>query len=482
MRIDSDICYEAMSSRDARFDGRFFTAVRTTGIYCRPICPARTPHRKNVTFHPSAASAEREGYRPCRRCRPDASPGSPEWHGTSGIVSRGLRMIHSGRLDQDNVPALADRLGVGERHLTRLFLEHIGTTPGAIARTRRVHFARKLIDETDLSMADVAVSAGFSSIRRFNAAVKASFGGSPTELRAKPGQSRRSSAAPLQLQLAYRPPYDWAAMLSYLAGRAIPGVEAVHGDAYRRSVSGPDGPGVIEITPAPRANALLLRAWLPNSKRLLHVVERVRQQFDLLADPSVIEAHLGRDALLGPILRRHPGLRVPGAWDGYELAVRAILGQQVSVKGATTIAGRLVERAGRPLPKELRREGLEMVFPDPESLARADLDKIGMPGARVRAVVALAHGVAEGRLRLDPETDPDEARRRLCALPGVGEWTADYVAMRALRQPDAFPKGDLGLRKAAAPEGETVTANALEARAVTWRPWRSYAALLLWNH
>ena len=481
MQIDSDLCYRALTSRDVRFDGHFFTAVRTTGIYCRPICPARTPRRKNVTFYPSAAAAERAGYRACRRCRPDSSPGSPEWYGTSGIVSRGLRMIHGGALDRGSVADLSERLGVGERHLARLFLEHLGTSPGAVARTRRVHFARKLIDETDLPMSDVAAGAGFSSIRRFNAAVKQGFGKSPSELRDQAARLRPASAAPLELRLSYRPPLDWQAMLAYLTVRSTPGVEEVHSGAYRRSVACDDGPGVIEVSQADRPNALMLRAWLPSARTTLGVVERVRNQFDLLADPAVVEAHLGRDPLLRPVIRRHPGLRVPGAWDGFELAVRAILGQQVSVKGATTIAGRLAERIGRPLPSELRRGSLTTMFPDAAALSVANLDRLGMPGRRVKAVRELARAVHDGELDLGPAADAEATRERLCALPGIGTWTADYVAMRALRQPDAFPSGDLGLRKAAEWGGRVPSATDLERRAERWRPWRAYAAVYLWG-
>jgi AraC family transcriptional regulator of adaptative response / DNA-3-methyladenine glycosylase II len=390
-------------------------------------------------------------------------------------------MIQAGALDTGTVARMAERLGVGERHLTRLFVEHVGTTPGAVARTRRAHFARKLIDETDLPMTEVAAGAGYSSIRRFNAAVRESFDLAPSQLRAQAAGSRGSASAPLELELSYRPPFDWQRLLDYLATRSTPGVETVRDGAYLRTIEVADGPGVIEVRAAERPHALSLRAWLPGSRSILGVVERVRSQFDLLADPRAIEEHLSGDRLLRAIVRRHPGLRVPGAWDGFELAVRAILGQQVSVKGATTIAGRLAARAGSPLPEALERDGLTTLFPDAATLAGADLDGLGMPGARVAAVRGLARAVRDGEVGLDPSADPDRTRRALCALPGIGEWTADYVAMRALRHPDAFPSGDLGLRKALAEDGRPVSARELERRSEAWRPWRSYAAVLLWQ-
>ncbi len=480
MQLDAKHCYRAMRSRDARFDGRFFIAVKTTGIYCRPICPARTPKRENVDFYPSAAAAEHNGFRACRRCRPDASPGTPEWLGTSGIVSRGLRMIHSGMLDQETLPRMSARLGVGERHLTRLFMEHLGTTPGAIARTRRVHFARKLIDQTQLPMTEVAAGAGFSSLRRFNAAIRETFRATPGELRGR-ASSDVDGDAPLDLLLAYRPPLDWPLLLDYFRYRSTPGVEEVAAEVYRRTIDVDGGPGVIEINPGDRENTLRLRAWLPSARALLQVVERVRDQFDLRADPGAIEAGLGGDRILGATLRRHPGLRVPGAWNGFELAVRAILGQQVSVKGATTIAGRVAERCGEPLPERLCRGSLTHRFPTAAALAAAQLDGIGMPGGRVRAVQELARAVERGDVVLEPFVDAEEMHRALVALPGIGEWTADYVCMRALRQPDAFPAADLGLQKGAAPDGERLSTRELSLLSENWRPWRSYAAIALWT-
>jgi AraC family transcriptional regulator of adaptative response / DNA-3-methyladenine glycosylase II len=476
MQLDPAVCYRALQSRDARFDGRFFTAVRSTGVYCRPVCPARTPRRENCVFLPCAAAAQAAGYRPCLRCRPEASPGTPAWLGTSATVSRALRLIADGALDADGVDALAGRLGIGARHLRRLFLEHLGATPIAIAQNRRVLFAKKLIDETTLPMAEIALAAGFASVRRFNDAVRHTYGRPPRELR-----RRSAAAAPVgvtRLHLAYRPPYPWRAVLAFLAARATRGVEQVTGDAYRRSFRLGDTAGWLEVRAAPGRNELVASIHHASPLVLIRVTQRLRAIFDLEADPEEITRSLGADPALRGALRALPGVRLPGAWDGFELAVRAILGQQVSVAAATTLAGRVAATFGEKLPLEAAPADGEpdLLFPTPEVLAEADLRAIGLTGARERAVRGLAEAVASGRLALEPSADPQGTLAQLTALPGVGPWTAEYVAMRALREPDAFPVTDLGLRRAL-----DASAAELARRAECWRPWRAYAAILLWQ-
>ncbi len=486
MRLDEDACYRAIETRDLRFDGRFFTGVQSTGIYCRPICPARTPKRERCVFFPSAAAAQEAGYRPCLRCRPEASPGTPAWLGTSAVVSRALRLIAEGALDDADAPELAARLGVGERHLRRLFLRHIGASPLAVAQTRRLLFAKKLLDETALSMTEVALSSGFSSVRRFNDAIRATYARTPRELRQAAsrrggGAARADTSAPdIALRLPFRPPLDWDALAGFLGARAIPGVESAGPGAYRRTARVAGGHGVVEVRPVPGEACLLARLRLPGTEGLIHCAERLRRLFDLGADPDAIAAHLGADPQLAPRVAALPGVRVPGAWDGFELAVRAILGQQVSVRAATQLSGRLVERHGEPLslpggPPE-GAEGLRLVFPTPEALAAADLSDLGVPRARAAAITSLAAHVARGEVALDASRGLEETVRALCRVPGVGEWTAQYVAMRALREPDAFPATDLGLRRALG----GVSGADLLAMAEAWRPWRAYAAMLLW--
>ncbi len=480
MLADFDTCYRALTSRDARFDGRFFTGVTTTGIYCRPICPARTPKPQNVRFFTCAAAAEEAGFRPCRRCRPDAAPGTPAWLGTSATVSRALRLIAEGALDGEGIDRLAARLGVGQRHLRRLFAEHLGTSPGAIASTRRTHFARKLIDETRLPMTAIALDAGFSSVRRFNAAIRATFGRSPTELRrAVRSHPEPSSPGELLLRLPYRPPFDWGLLTAFLAARAIPGVEAIDRDSYRRTIQVADASGVIEIRPVEHKSYLLLSVRLAGSSGLLQVVEGVRRMFDLGADPLEINRRLAGDPRLASLIAAHPGLRVPGTWDPFELSVRAVLGQQVSVKGATTLAGRLVVEFGTPLSNP-SAAGLTHLFPTPAALARADVAKIGLPAARAEAVRLLARAVCDGRLRFDATCDSQQVQDELTVIAGIGPWTAQYVAMRALQEPDAFLPGDLGLRRTLSDNGKPQSASSLVGLAERWRPWRAYAVMHLW--
>ena len=479
MLLTDDVCYLAVASRDARFDGRFFTGVTTTGIYCRPVCPSRTPRREHTRFFRCAAEAESAGFRPCLRCRPETAPGSPAWTGTRATVSQALRLLSAGYLDEHRVDELAGRLGMGDRHLRRLFLRHLGVTPVQVAQTRRIHFARSLLADSGLAISDVAFASGFGSLRRFNALFRKLYQQSPTALREKLTASTPKAESPLELRLRFRPPYAWQAMLRFLAPRATPGVEAVSGGVYRRSVVVDGAQGLIEVTLADSGDCLLLRLFSSGSRGLIHVVDRARRLFDLSADPAEINAVLGRDEPMAALVRAEPGLRVPGAWDGFELAVRAILGQQVSVAAATGSAGLLAERYGEPLAEPAR--GLTRLFPSAARLAEADPADLRLPRTRANAVVHLARAVASGELRFEPYGDLDQAVARLTALPGVGEWTAQYVAMRALGEPDAFPASDLGLLRAAGRWMRLATPASLEAKAEEWRPWRSYAAMHLWH-
>lgn len=485
VELNEDRCYRALESRDPRFDGQFFVGVLTTGIYCRPVCPARTPRRKNVRFFVCAAAAAESGLRPCLRCRPETAPGTPAWRGTSATVSRALRLIDEGALDNAGVEALASRMGVGPRHLRRLFDSHVGASPGAVAQTRRIHFAKKLLDETDLPMTQVAFGAGFSSIRRFNAAMRSTYGTAPSTLRKNRRSHDHAEGGELELRLAYRPPFDVHRVLGYLGSRAIPGVEEVVGDVYRRSfrLADADGvsvEGVLSVRPGKRGDFLRLRLPGDAAGSLIGSVRRIRRLFDLDAEPACIQEDLGKDRKLAALLRSHAGIRVPGAWDGFELAVRAILGQQVSVARATDLAGQIARAFGKPL---VVAEGtVGHLFPEPADLADADIAGLGlMPATRANSIVTLARCVRDGAISLDGPADDPNAAAQLMDIKGIGPWTAEYVAMRALRQPDAFPAGDLGLRRALGRNGKPVSATECARRAERWRPWRAYAAVLLWS-
>ncbi|MDB4968464.1 MAG: ada [Myxococcales bacterium] len=463
--MEAETLYRAVQSRDRRFEGRFVVAVTSTGIYCRPGCPARIPLYKNTRYYRHPAAAETAGFRACARCRPDHAA----WIGTSGTVKRALQLIDAGAVGDENVERLAERLGVGDRHLRRLFAEHVGTSPLAVAQTRRAHFARQLIDETALPLAEIAFAAGFGSVRRFNAAMRRAFGRTPTELR------RRVNSGDLErltLALPVRAPYAWTPLLEFLAARAIPGVEVVSDGVYRRT-SG-DG-GIVEVGFA--GDHLEARLRVPSARGLRDVVERLRRLFDVAADPLAIAEVLGRDRALARAVRACPGRRVPGGWDGLELAVRAILGQQISVTGATRLAGRVVAEWGTPLAAPMG--GLTHVFPTARALADAGGDaiarRVGMPRARGAAIAGVAAAVADGSLPLDGSLELDALVARLTALPGIGAWTAQYLAMR-LGEPDGFPAGDLWLRRALGLEER-----ALVGRAEAWRPFRAYAAVQLWQ-
>jgi AraC family transcriptional regulator of adaptative response / DNA-3-methyladenine glycosylase II len=485
--LDPDACYRALETRDARFDGRLFVGVTSTGIYCRPICPARTPKRANVRFFASAAAAEAAGFRACLRCRPEVSPEAGAWRGAGASVARALALIEGGALDGADVAALAERLGLGERQLRRLFRQHLGASPVQVAQTRRVLLAKQLIHDTSLSMAEVALASGFGSVRRFNETFQRLYHRPPASLRRRNAQesARDPEAHALRLVLSYRPPYDWDALIGFLAARAIPGVEAVGPDRYARAIALDGALGTLAVTPHPgrfSGRRLAVEVRFPRLTALPRILARVRRVFDLAADPALIGEHLSRDAGLAPLVEARPGLRVPGAWDGFELAVRAVLGQQITVAAARRLAGKLAQTYGEPLPEPWRAEGLTLAFPAPQRLAQADLSSLGMPGARARALSSLAAAAAADPALFGPRASLDEAVAKLRGLAGIGEWTAQYIAMRELREPDAFPAADVGLMRAlAGPDGVRPTSAQLLARAEAWRPWRAYAALHLWT-
>lgn len=483
---DREACHRALETRDARFDGRLFVGVTSTGIYCRPICPARTAKRENCRFFASAAAAQEAGFRPCLRCRPETAPELASWHGTSNTVSRALALIADGGLTGEaGVDALARRLGLGERHLRRLFQQHLGASPLAVAQTRRVLFAKQLIQETRMPMVEVALAAGFGSVRRFNETFHDLFRRPPSALRRRATAGRPRAApgeAGVELRLRYRPPYDWPAMLSHLRARAIEGVEEVVGGVYRRTVSHDELLGTVEVAHEPARDSLAVTVRFPCVRALPQILARVRRVFDVGADIETIAAHLSRDPFLAPLVARRPGLRAPGGWDGFELATRAVLGQQVTVAAARRLAGQLVALCGEPLALS-HRAGLRLThaFPSPERVVSADLRPLGMPGARRAALRALADAALADPDLFRPSASVEEAIARLRAIPGVGEWTAQYIALRALRETDAFPASDIGLLRGATPTGEgRPTPTQLLRRAEGWRPWRAYAAQHLW--
>ncbi|MGO9837997.1 MAG: AlkA N-terminal domain-containing protein [Polyangiaceae bacterium] len=480
MDLDDDASYRAILTRDRRFDGRLFIAVTTTGVYCRPICPARTPLRKNVRFYPSAAAAQEAGFRPCLRCRPESSPDLGIWRGTSNTVSRALGLIEGGALDEGDVESLADRLGVGDRQLRRLFKQHLGASPLAVAHTRRVLLAKQLIHDTRLPMADVALAAGFGSVRRFNETFQKLYGRPPSNLRRTRGDEASAAAAGgVTLKLAYRPPLDWDAMLAFLALRAIPGVEAVNGRTYARSIALDGRYGAIFVEPG-SGPFLQVTVRFPRLDALPAIIARVRRVFDLSADPIAIGAHLAEDPFLAPLVAARPGLRVPGAWDGFELGVRAILGQQITVSAARRLAGALTQACGKPLRGAWASSvGLTHTFPDPMKVV--DLSTLAMPAARLEALRSFARALVADPSLLGTGRSLEEAAAGLCRLKGIGAWTAQYIAMRQLREPDAFPVGDAGLMRAlTSHEGRRPTRPELLSRAERWRPWRAYAAAHLW--
>jgi AraC family transcriptional regulator, regulatory protein of adaptative response / DNA-3-methyladenine glycosylase II len=480
-RMDRKACYRAIEARDPRFDGRFFVGVTSVGVYCRPVCPSRTPKFENCRFFSSAAAAQQAGFRPCLRCRPETAPDLASWRGTSNTVSRALALIADGALDagETGVDALAERLGLGSRQLRRLFKQHLGASPIAVAQTRRVLFAKQLIHETQMPMSEVALAAGFGSLRRFNETFRALFGRPPSALRRR---ASRSADAGVTLRLRYRPPYDWPAMLDFLGARAIDGVEEVANGVYRRTVSHAGRLGMVEVGHDAPRESLVVTVNFENVRALPAILTCVRRVFDVGADIETTDAHLSQDPLLAPLVAVRPGLRAPGGWDGFELAVRAILGQQVSVQAARRLAGRLVVVCGEALPRTdgLRPE-LSHAFPSPERVDTADLSTLGMPTARRTALQVLAQAAIADADLFRPFGTIDDAIARLRSIRGIGEWTAQYIALRALRETDAFPASDVGLLRGAARGSTRPTPADLLQRSEPWRPWRAYAAQHLWT-
>jgi AraC family transcriptional regulator of adaptative response / DNA-3-methyladenine glycosylase II len=474
MHSDREACYRAVKSRDRRFDGVFVTAVHTTGIYCRPSCPARTPGFANVAFFPTAAAAQGAGFRACKRCLPDATPGSPDWDVRADVAGRAMRLTADGVVDRDGVPGLAARLGYSPRQLGRILTAELGAGPLALARARRAQIARVLIETTDLRLAEVAFAAGFSSVRQFNETLREVYAASPTELRGR--RAHGTAAGELRLNLAVRTPFAGQALADFLATRAVPGIEVAGPGWYSRSLRLPHGVGTVRLELADAA-AHGEVVQVPATFRLTDVrdvsaaVERVRRLLDADCDPVAVDEALCADHALAPLVRARPGLRVPGHVDGAELAVRGVLGQQVSVGAARTLAGRVVASVGEQLPEALRGDGLTHVWPTPEAIAAAPVS--GMPAARSRAITGLAAALATGGVVLDRGADRADVRRALLAVPGIGPWTAGYVALRALGDPDVFLPTDAGVRAALA------ALPAVDPDA--WRPWRSYALLHLWT-
>ncbi|MEH0845297.1 AlkA N-terminal domain-containing protein [Micromonospora sp. CPCC 205711] len=494
MELDFERCYRAVDSRDQRFDGWFYTGVTSTGIYCRPSCPAMTPKRQNVRFFPSAAAAQGAGLRACRRCRPDAAPGSPHWDVRADVVGRAVRLIADGVVDRDGVPGLATRLGYTERHLHRMLRAELGAGPLALARAQRAQTARTLIETTGLGMAEIAFAAGFGSVRQFNDTVREVYGIAPSGLRATRRPPATGGAGTITLRLAYRPPLHAAALLDFLAHRALPGVEEVHDGTYRRGLRLPHGAGEAALTPADGHVSATLR--LADMRDLAPAVARCRRLLDLDADPQAVDQTLAADPALAGAVAAEPGVRLPRAVDGFEMALRAIIGQQVSVRSARTTLTRLLQST-TPVdhevdgdvdlqecrqPHDQRGEGQGLRgFPSAGEVVGLPDSAFPMPGARRETVRAVARAVAAGELDLEPGGDREETVRRLRALPGIGAWTAGYVAMRALGDPDVLLPTDLAVRRGATALGLPDDPKTLDAYADRWRPWRSYAVIRLWR-
>lgn len=476
MQLDPDRCYQALTSHDVRFDGLFYVGVASTGIYCRPVCPAKTPRRENCRFFRSAGVAELAGFRPCLRCRPELAPGQARIDSAGRIAGAVAQRIEDGALNEGSLEELAAEFELSSRQLRRLVQQELGLSPVELAQTQRLLFAKRLLADTRLPVTEVAFASGFSSVRRFNALFQERYRLTPSEMRRG---TEGAAVDALTLELCYRPPFDWEALLGWLESRTLTGVERIEHGSYSRTLRLGAHQGWITARPAPSGRAALrVEVSTSLTPALTSVLARLRHLFDLHADPNQINAHLSEDPVLRGRIERHPGLRVPGAFDGFELGLRAILGQQVSVRAATTIAGRFVtafgEPAGHPQP------GLTHLSPTAKRIAAADateLTTLGVTRSRAASIQALAREIAEGGLRLEPGAPLERTLSRLISLPGIGEWTAQYIALRALRWPDAFPHSDLGLRQAL---GGVAASTVLKA-AESWRPWRAYAALHLWK-
>lgn len=483
MHTDAEACLRAVRTRDARFDGWFYTGVTSTGIYCRPSCPAMTPRPEHLRFYPTAAAAQAAGFRACKRCRPDATPGSPEWHVREDVVARAMRLIADGVVDAEGVEGLARRLGYSTRHLERLVRAELGAGPLALARAQRAQAARTLIETTRLPLADVAFAAGFASIRSFNETVRAVFATTPSELRRRAGTRRHAPGAQeLRLRLPFRHPLHVPSLFGHLAATAVPGVEVWDGTAFERSLRLPHGAGTVRLRPGTDHVEALLR--ITDLRDLTTAINRCRALLDLDADPAGVDEQLAADPVLAPLVRRAPGCRIPGTVDPEEMALRVVLGQQVSTRAAATTTARLARAVGDPLPDSLVRPGGPThLFPSAEAvagLAEDDGRLPGMPVIRRRTLLHLARALSQGQVDLGPGAGWAEARSALAGLPGIGPWTTEIIAMRALRDPDAFPSSDLGVIRSAAAVGLPSRPGELERHARAWRPWRSYATQLLW--
>ena len=470
----STLCDRARAAKDSRFDGLFFTAVRTTGIYCRPVCPAPTPKKSNVTYFPTAAAAATAGYRPCLRCRPELAPGSATWGGEHA-VQRALSLIAEGALDEISIESLAAKVGLSGRQLRRVFIEHTGATAMAVHTTRRLLLAKQLLTETSLSVTQIAFAAGFKSLRRFNSAFVVGCGKPPTAIRRL---RANAPTAALKLRLAYRPPFEFPLMLAFFARREIPGVEQVNVDSYERVLGSASGSTWIRVSANANKHELILEISDTDPRSIPFIVRRVRRLFDLDADLNAVHAVLREEPILAKALHKRPGLRVPGGWDGFEVAVRAVLGQQVSVAAATTLMHRLVDTYGE---KRIGgRPGLDRVFPTSMHLINAPLEKIGLPKTRASTLRSLAQCHLDGSIGFQAGQRLDEFVSHFTKLPGIGDWTAHYVAMRALSHPDAFPAGDLVLQQVLGVD-KRLSLKETETRSQAWRPWRAYAVLHLWH-
>jgi len=473
MPLDWQVCSRARLTRDARFDGKFFIAVLTTGVYCRPICPARTCKEHNVRYYATASAAAEAGFRPCLRCRPECSPGTPAWLGTPSTVLRALRLIDEGGLEDGGVEVLAERLGVGPRHLRRLFLKHLGATPITVAQTRRLQFAKKLIDETCLPMSQVALASGFGCVRRFNASIRKAYKRTPTQIRALSKQSSLHAENHYTFHLHFRPPYHWSGMLAFLAAHAIPGVEVVASNTYRRSISLNGLHGYFEVTPDDGKDGLIVQLEFGAPRSLFLIIERVRSLFDLNADWVAIFESIRTDSALRAQVDSAPGIRVPGCWDGFEVAVRAAMQRHMRANQVNSLCRRMVREFGQPYSGHF---GLTHVFPEPRALANAKLTAIGVPKPQAEAIQALARAVSDYRINFDRCVGTAVLIRQLTEIPGFANVEAQYIAMRALGEPDAFPSEYLDLH-----HGLQIGIAQLERRAQDWRPWRSYAAMCLWS-
>lgn len=475
--LDSRICDQARRSRDARFDGLFFTAVTSTGIYCRPVCPAPTPKRENIRYYAEAAAAEVDGFRPCLRCRPELSPASGHWRRTDDIVARALRAIADGVLNEGGVESVAKRVNIGSRQLRRLFDTELGATPIAVATTQRLLFAKQLLSESQLPVIDVALASGFHSLRRFNAAFKNAYRITPSSLR-RHGEA--AAAESLRLQLSYRPPYNFKHMLNFLRQRALPGIETITAESYRREIPSVTDSAWFAVEQHPTAHALSLRLHNISATELSSLVARIRRMFDLDADPLCIQEAFSQDEMLSACWRKYPGQRLAGSFDNFETAVRAVLGQQISVSAARTMAKRVVANFGQALSTPGAMLPMRQ-FPSPEQLSDAPLESIGLIKARAHTLRSMARALIEGKVSLRPEQRLDDFVAAWTELPGIGDWTAQYIALRALSHPDAFPANDLILRRAAAVAGKIPTERQLRAQSEAWRPWRGYAVMQLWQ-